>query len=53
MEELHRIHKDVPYGYWVEWVRPAIRALRRWRERQATPSRDVCAEASCLRGRWV
>ncbi|WP_293676712.1 hypothetical protein [uncultured Phenylobacterium sp.] len=33
MEELHRIHKDVPFGYWVFWVRPAWRALaRKWRE---------------------
>ena len=22
MEELHRIHKDVPFGYWVLWVAP-------------------------------
>lgn len=33
MEELHRIHKDVPFGYWVLWVEPAWRALtRKWRE---------------------
>jgi hypothetical protein len=33
MEELHRIHKDVPFGYWVLWVRPALAALaRKWRE---------------------
>jgi len=32
MEELHRIHKDVPFGYWVLWVEPAWRALtRKWR----------------------
>jgi hypothetical protein len=32
MEELHRIHKDVPFGYWVMWVQPAARALvRTWR----------------------
>ena len=40
MEELHRIHKDVPFGYWAIWVVPAFKALaRRWRradaERQA------------------
>ena len=27
MEELHRIHKDVPFGYWVFWVEPALRKL--------------------------
>lgn len=33
MEELHRIHKDVPYGYWVLWIEPLFRALtRKWRE---------------------
>ena len=33
MEELHRIHKDVPFGYWVEWLQPAWNALvGRWRE---------------------
>jgi hypothetical protein len=36
MEELHRIHKEVPFGYWVLWVEPAFRALRRkWREARA------------------
>jgi hypothetical protein len=35
MEELHRIHKDVPFGYWVEWVVPAYRWLeRKWAERR-------------------
>ena len=35
MEELHRIHKDVPFGYWVLWIAPAWRVLtRRWRERR-------------------
>lgn len=29
MEELHRIHKDVPFGYWVLWLQPALRALGR------------------------
>lgn len=32
MEELHRIHKDVPFGYWTLWVVPALRRLaRHWR----------------------
>lgn len=36
MEELHKIHKDVPYGYWVLWIEPAFRALvRKWRARKA------------------
>ncbi len=36
MEELHRIHKDVPFGYWVDYVVPAWRALvRRLRTRKA------------------
>ena len=36
MEEMHKIHKDVPFGYWVVWVEPAFRALqRRWRDRRA------------------
>ncbi len=36
MEELHKIHKDVPYGYWTLWVVPAWRFLtRRWRDRKA------------------
>jgi len=36
MEELHRIHKDVPFGYWVDWVVPAYRWLTRtWAERRA------------------
>jgi hypothetical protein len=35
MEDLHKIHKDVPYGYWVLWVEPAFKALvRKWRARQ-------------------
>jgi hypothetical protein len=29
MEELHRIHKDVPFGYWVVWVEPAFKFLAR------------------------
>ncbi|MBW8813883.1 MAG: hypothetical protein JF588_10710 [Caulobacterales bacterium] len=40
MEEMHRIHKEVPFGYWVLWVEPAFRALRRkWRERRALAHR--------------
>jgi hypothetical protein len=32
MEEMHRIHKEVPFGYWVVWVEPGFKALaRRWR----------------------
>ena len=35
MEELHKIHKDVPFGYWVAWIQPAYRSLkRRWRARR-------------------
>ena len=35
MEEMHKIHKDVPFGYWVVWVEPAVRALKRaWRTRR-------------------
>lgn len=34
MEDLHRIHKDVPFGYWVEWVVPAYRwVVRRLKTR--------------------
>jgi hypothetical protein len=29
MEELHRIHKDVPFGYWVDGVMPLSRWLMR------------------------
>jgi len=39
MEELHRIHKDVPFGYWVDYVAPAWRALaRRLKSRKPAPS---------------
>lgn len=39
MEELHRIHKDVPFGYWVDYVAPAWRALvRRLTARKAAAS---------------
>ena len=31
MEEMHRIHKDVPFGYWVLWIVPAWRFLTRKR----------------------
>ena len=42
MEEIHRIHKDVPFGYWVLWVAPAFRALaRRWRARRKPTVRPV------------
>ncbi|WP_156466953.1 MULTISPECIES: hypothetical protein [unclassified Phenylobacterium] len=35
MEELHRIHKDVPFGYWVDGVVPLYRRLvRYWSERR-------------------
>jgi hypothetical protein len=36
MEELHRIHKDVPFGYWALWLQPAFKALtRKWKDRSA------------------
>jgi len=36
MEELHRIHKDVPFGYWIDGVQPAWRWLmRKWSQRAA------------------
>lgn len=39
MEELHRIHKDVPFGYWVDFVVPAWRAIaRRLKARRPQPS---------------
>jgi hypothetical protein len=42
MEEMHKIHKDVPFGYWVDWVEPAVRAFRRrWRERRAADPRHT------------
>lgn len=40
MEEMHRIHKEVPYGYWVLWIVPAWRYLtrkRRERRERAIP----------------
>jgi hypothetical protein len=42
MEEMHRIHKDVPYGYWVLWIEPAWRALtRKRRELRSTAKTDT------------
>ena len=36
MEELHRIHKEVPFGYWTMWLEPALKALAaRWRSFKA------------------
>jgi hypothetical protein len=41
MEEMHRIHKEVPFGYWVLWVEPAFKALRRrWRQRRERTHRE-------------
>jgi hypothetical protein len=41
MEEMHRIHKDVPYGYWVLWIVPAWRHLtRKWRERRRPETQE-------------
>ena len=37
MEDLHRTHKEVPFGYWTELVVPAYRAIvRRLRGRKTT-----------------
>ncbi len=45
MEELHRIHKDVPFGYWVDGVVPLYRWLvRRW-GRKVTPAATACQPA--------
>ena len=42
MEELHRTHKDVPFGYWTAWIAPGLRALKQaWRR--------SCAERRALR----
>lgn len=42
MEELHRIHKDVPFGYWAEWVVPTYRAIvRKLRERRAAAPAEI------------
>ena len=44
MEELHKIHKDVPYGYWVLWIEPAFRALaQKWRARRRPAARAADA----------
>jgi hypothetical protein len=49
MEELHKIHKDVPFGYWVVWVEPAFRALtRRWRKRREPSRRRPATEARLI-----
>lgn len=55
MEEMHRIHKDVPFGYWTLWVAPAFRALqRRWaRRRDGAPSSRPTIDANSVRGQWV
>lgn len=54
MEELHRIHKDVPFGYWVEWIKPAVRALRRrWTARRAASRDGARTKATAVRGQWV
>ena len=43
MEELYKVHKDVPFGYWVVWVEPAWRALkRRWLARKAAKAEKPC-----------
>jgi len=39
MEELHRIHKDVPFGYWALWIEPALRRLA-----QRSPKRRPLAK---------
>jgi hypothetical protein len=40
-------YKEVPYGYWTQWVEPAWRAVSRWRERRkaeaASLSREIAA----------
>lgn len=47
MEELHRIHKDVPFGYWVDGVVPLYRWLtRRWAERRAARAATACQPAT-------
>ncbi|MEW5687842.1 MAG: hypothetical protein AB1942_23250 [Pseudomonadota bacterium] len=48
MEELHRIHKDVPFGYWALWVAPALKALaRHWN--RADAERRALKQALTLR----
>lgn len=47
VEELHRIHKDVPFGYWVDYVIPAWRWIaRKWLQRR--DARVLAAELSRL-----
>ncbi|WP_183281465.1 hypothetical protein [Phenylobacterium zucineum] len=41
MEELHKIHKDVPYGYWVFWIEPLIRRMAARRR----PAASSCCPA--------
>jgi hypothetical protein len=42
MEDLHRTHKEVSFGYWTQWVRPALAALgRNWRGRPEPPRRPA------------
>jgi len=42
MEELHRIHKDVPFGYWVDGVVPLYRWLARKWSRKVGRSTTAC-----------
>ena len=50
MEELHRIHKDVPFGYWVLWVEPAFRALnRKWQARRERAKAEGKRDKTSLR----
>ena len=46
MEELHRIHKDVPFGYWVDLVVPTYRAIVR---RLRAPRKAPAAASSQVR----
>lgn len=47
MEELHRIHKDVPFGYWADGVVPLYRWLaRRWGGRRTARSTTACQPAA-------
>jgi hypothetical protein len=50
MEELHRIHKDVPFGYWIDYVVPAYRWMsRKWLQRR--DARALASELSRLSSR--
>ena len=51
MEAPTTIYKEVPFGYWTEWVQPAAAAIARWRRsrtrrllREAAP--EVRAEVA-------